>query len=394
MTSLATWISQELEPRDAEDFLAQVAERILKQGVPIERAAALVRTPHPTLMGLTFIWTKTGGVVVDTAPEEARTHSRFLTSPIYRVFEEGVTIRRRLADGDGLNEYPFLQVLKDRGATDYLAYPITFVGGEHHVLSWTSFSPGGFSDDHIDILMSVQRPFARLTQVFALQRTSESLLNTYVGPSTGREILRGRHHLGDSTRIDAVVCFCDLKGSVRLAEHFGMDRYLVELNKFYAATALPVEEAGGEILQFIGDAFLAIFPIDRLGTARDACDAALNAAQQAIANLAQDNRERVREEQPELNCGIGLHIGSVLYGNIGTRDRLSFTVIGRTANEAARIQAKCGDLGQTILVSEEFSASLPIPWRDLGIYTLRNISRPMRLLTLADAGSVPEETAC
>ena len=111
--------------------------------VSIERAAALVRTPHPTLMGLTFIWTRSSGVVVDTAPEEARTHSRFLTSPIYRVFEEGITIRRRLQDGEGTDEYPFLGEFQNRGATDYLAYPITFIGGEHHVLTWTCFTLAG-----------------------------------------------------------------------------------------------------------------------------------------------------------------------------------------------------------------------------------------------------------
>ena len=387
MTRLATWISQELEPRDAEDFLARVAERLLLEGVPIERAAALVRTPHPTLMGLTFIWTRSSGVVVDTAPEEARTHSRFLTSPIYRVFEEGITIRRRLQDGEGTDEYPFLGELQNRGATDYLAYPITFIGGEHHVLTWTCFTPGGFDDRHIEMLLSVQRPFARLTQIFALQRTAESLLNAYVGPNTGQEILRGRHHLGDSTRIEAVVCFCDLRGSVRLTEHYGMDRYLSELNRFYSATATPVEAASGEVLEFIGDAFLAIFPIERFGDAREACGAALEAVGKAIATLEADNHERRLAGQPEFTCGIGLHIGSVLYGNIGTRDRLSFTVIGRTANEAARIQAKCRDLDQVLLVSEAFSTTLPIEWQDQGAHSLKNISQPMRLFS--PAGSYP-----
>ena len=387
-SSVAEWIVNDLTEDRPDAFLQAVAERLVGEGVPIGRCAILIRTPHPTLMGRTHMWVKGEGVRITTVPTQARTDERFLNSPVYPVFNDGAVVRQRICDGEGLDRYDIIRDLHAEGGTDYLAYPLTFLGGENHALTWACYEPGGFSAADIGVLMSIQKPIARVAQIFALQWTAENLLNAYVGPGTGGQIMKGRHHLGDSVRINAVVCFCDLRGSVRLAEHYGTDRFLEELNRFYGCTAIPVQRNGGEILRFIGDAFLAIFPIESFGGTDAACTAALTAAREALAALQGANTSRRVTGDPAFDCGIGLHIGEVLYGNIGTNERLEFTVIGSVANETARIEGKCRDLGLPILVSEAFAATHPGPWRDMGEHEMRNVTRPMRLFAPSGSAGV------
>ena len=377
--SIGDWIINTLDQDDPADFLTAVAERLMQDGVGIGRLALLIRTPHPTIAGRTYMWIKDEGVRITTVPTEMHTDERFLQSPVYHVFTEGKVIRQRICDGEGMDRYPIVRDLHAEGATDYLAYPLTFLGGENQTLTMTSYQPNGFSDTEMDILLSMRRPMARIGQIFALRWTAENLLNAYVGPGTGSQIFNGRYHLGDRERIHAVVCFCDLRGSVRLAEHYGTDRFLTELNRFYHCTALPVQANGGEILRFVGDAFLAIFPTETFGGAIPACTAALKSARAAGAALEEENRSRAEAGDLPFAFGLGLHIGEVLYGNIGITDRLEFTVIGSVANETARIQDKCKELEEPVLVSEEFAAAHPGPWRDKGEHTMRNVSRPLHL---------------
>ncbi len=377
--SPARWISEDLDVSDADAFVEAVAERLLADGVPVGRFAILLRSQHPTLMGRTFLWRKGEGVTLTTVPEQTRAEERFLSSAVYAVFERGETIRRRLCDGEGIEEFGLLKELAEEGATDYLTYPIPFIGGERQAVTWTCFEPGGFSEADIAVLLSLQAPIARMAEICTLRHTMESLLNTYVGPGAGARILAGRHHLGDSDTIEAVVCFCDLRGSVRLAEQYGGERFLQELNAFYSLTAQPVQAAGGEILRFIGDAFLAIFPFNAFGGPAKACEAAMSGATLALARMEEANAARRAGGEPVFRCGFGLHVGSVLYGNIGTPDRLEFTVIGSAANETARIEGLSRDLDEPILVSERFAGLLDRDWRDLGEHALKNVTRPVRI---------------
>ena len=383
--SVGDWIINTLEADDPAAFLDAVMQHLMAAGVRVGRCALLIRTPHPTLAGNTHMWVRGQGVHFTTVPTGIQHEDRFLLSPVYPVFTEGKVVRQRIHAGEGLDRYEIIRDLHAEGGTDYLAYPLTFLGGENQTLTFASYEPGGFTDREVEILMSIRRPMARIAQIFALQWTAENLLNAYVGPGTGSQILKGRHHLGERERIHAVVCFCDLRGSVRLAEHYGSDGFLDVLNRFYHCTALPVQAHGGEILRFIGDAFLAIFPTETFGGAGPACAAALQAVREAGAALAEENKSRQDAGDPPLASGVGLHVGEVLYGNIGITERLEFTVIGSVANETARIQDKCKDLQEPVLVSEEFAATHPGPWRDRGEHTMRNVSRPLRLFAPGDA---------
>jgi adenylate cyclase len=201
-----------------------------------------------------------------------------------------------------------------------------------------------------------------MLEVHATHRKSVSLLRTYLGRTSGERVLSGQIKRGDRERTNCVIWFCDLRDSSAIAERESSDDYLDTLNQFYDCLAQPVLDEGGEVLRFIGDAALAIFPIDALAhdpksATADACQRALNAADCARANLERANLQR--GDAMPLGFGIGLHVGEVTYGNIGTADRLEFTVIGPATNMAARLQDLCKTLNRSVLVSQSFVDGCP-----------------------------------
>ena len=189
-------------------------------------------------------------------------------------------------------------------------------------------------------------------------------------------MLAGQIKRGDAEDIDAVIWFCDLRDSTPLADSMGRREFLALLNEYFECVLGPVLERQGEVLRFIGDAALAIFPVN--GRPAEACAKALAAAQEAHARLDKLNKNRT----PPLRCGIGLHLGELTYGNVGTPSRIEFTVVGAAANEAARIEALCKQLDVDLLVSEHVARALPAPWRSLGAHTLRGVGDKMQLFTL------------
>jgi adenylate cyclase len=209
----------------------------------------------------------------------------------------------------------------------------------------------------------------------------EVILRAYLGGYSADRVYAGQIQRGDGDIIDAVILFCDLRGSSKLAEHYDLNGFLGVLNDYFEVTAGAVIEAGGEVLRYIGDASLAIFPIERYANEREACQAALDVALNSVVRGERINAERTDHGEPPIEFGIGLHCGTVMYGNIGTSDRIEFTVIGKAANEAARIEAQCKELDETILVSDTFAECLDLPWRSHGTFELRNIGRPLEILS-------------
>lgn len=238
----------------------------------------------------------------------------------------------------------------------------------------------------MQVLEATRHALARIAEIFAWQRTAHNLLDTYLGHGTGGRVLAGAIHRGDVERIRAVIWFCDLRNSTPLAEKLGGEGFLKVLNDYLEAVAGAVILNGGEILRYIGDAALAIFPIgDARGsfTLEQACTRATNAARDAIARMADLNQRYVDSGSGPISYGIGMHVGDVLYGNIGTGNRLEFTVIGAAANEAARIEAQCKTLGVPLVVSARVAEIRPANWHSLGRHALRGVSDQVELFTLA-----------
>lgn len=225
-----------------------------------------------------------------------------------------------------------------------------------------------------------------------MRHFSKTLLETYLGKVTGKRVLDGLIKRGDGEKIHAVIWFSDLRDSTRMAERLPVADFLANLNGFFDCMAGAALDRGGEILGFVGDAVLAIFPIncesgllqDTCAPLEEACANALEAARDARKRIKDFNEEREAVGKSPLGFGLALHVGDLTYGNIGVPERLQFTVVGAAVNLAARLQSLCKDLDQSILVSSVFSRSTPDDWISLGHHAIRGVTPPQEVFTLSD----------
>ena len=376
---IVEWLDAGARPAQRpQDVLHQLCRRLLDQGIPLHRVAVFVRTLHPNVAGRGFIWHQPSNVVeIVSAPVGIQDTDQYLKSPLRIVFMQHVEVRRRICDGCRL-DFPILEELRDEGGTDFLALPVRFLSGEVHAASFATRRPGGFTEAQVEALRRVMQPFSRVAEIYAWRRTAQNILDAYLGEQTGEKVLAGHIRRGDGEDIRAVIWFCDLRDSTPLADSMSRADFLRLLNEFFECILGPVLEHKGEVLRFIGDAALAIFPVPQ-GDLQDRAEAsrrAVQAAEAAIERMAGLNAKRDRP----LRFGIGLHLGHVLYGNIGTPTRLEFTVIGAAANEAARIESLCKTLEVPLLLSEPVARHVP-GCTSLGHHHLRGVGEPLELFT-------------
>jgi len=274
-------------------------------------------------------------------------------------------------------DFPILEDLRKEGATDFVAAPLRFVNGEVHAATFATRRAGGFRDAELAALRRLLAPFTRMVEIYGNMQKARNILDAYLGRGAGAKVLAGQIKRGDGEDIDAVIWFCDLRDSATLADSMSRREFLALLNEYFECVLGPVLERQGEVLRFIGDAALAIFPVN--GRPAEACAQALAAAQEAFARMDKLNKKR----HSPLRFGIGLHLGELTYGNVGTPSRIEFTVVGAAANEAARIESLCKQLGVDLLVSERVARALPGAWKSLGSHTLRGVGDKMELFTLS-----------
>jgi adenylate cyclase len=359
-----------------QQVLAELSERLVACGIPLWRVAVFVRTLHPNVMGRRFIWRPGAEIEVSEAPFELLETAEFRDNPIARVYETGRAIRRKLTDPDLAVDFPVLADLRAQGVTDYLASPLVFTDGAIHVVTCTTREPGGFSDTQIAGIEAIITPLARVAEIRALHRTASTLLDTYVGHDAGERILAGRIRVGDIEQIHAAIWLSDMRGFTTLAEGLP-PRVLIDLlNRYFDCQVPAILDHGAEVLKFMGDGLLAIFTI--AGNETEVCRRALVAARRAQANIAALSDSAM----PGLRFGLALHIGDVLYGNIGSANRLDFTCIGPAVNCAARIEKLTGQLGRAILASDEFARHCPGEFTALGEFTLAGFSAPQLVFGL------------
>jgi adenylate cyclase len=356
--------------------LLELCRRLVRHGLPIYRVGVFVRTLHPNVLGRGFVWNETSDAVeVTEAAYDFLESEQYLRSPIYRVFNQHTEVRRRLADPGCPIDFPILEDFLKEGVTDFLALPLLFVNGEVHASSFATRRSGGFTEAEVAALREVALPLTRIAEIYGYLRKSRNILQAYLGRQAGEKVLEGRIRRGDGEEIRAVLWFCDLRDSTVLADSMSRGEFLSLLNEFFECVLQPVLDAGGEVLRFIGDAALAIFPVG--ADAAAACRAAAGAASEAMRRMEVLNARRSRA----LEFGVGLHLGDVLYGNIGTPTRIEFTVIGAAANEAARIEALCKTLRAPLVLSRPVAEHVP-GCRSLGEHRLRGVGAPVELFTL------------
>jgi adenylate cyclase len=358
--------------------LTELCERLVACGIPLWRVAVFVRTLHPNVMGRRFVWRPGADIEVSEAKFALLETAEFRDNPIARVYETGRAIRRRLADPDCAMDFPVLADLGAQGVTDYLASPLVFTDGAIHAVTCTTREPGGFTDAQMAGLDAIMTPLSRVTEIRALRRTASTLLDTYVGHDAGERILAGRIRRGDIEEIHAAIWLSDMRGFTALADSVP-PRVLIDLlNRYFDCQVPVIAEHGAEVLKFMGDGLLAIFPI--AGNETEVCQRTLAAARQARLNIA----ALADSATPELRFGLALHIGDVLYGNIGSGSRLDFTCIGPAVNCAARIEKLTRELNCDILASSEFARHCTREFTAIGEFTLAGISTPQMVLGLEE----------
>jgi adenylate cyclase len=361
-----------------QDVLSQLSERLVACGIPLWRVAVFVNTLHPQIIGRRFIWLPGAGVEISEGRFGLFDTPEFRNNPVARVYATRNALRRRLADPGCAMDFPILQELRAEGVTDYLALPMFFTDGAVQLVTCTTRQPGGFTDSQVAGIEAIMTPLARVAEIRAWRRTASTLLDTYVGHDAGERILAGQIHRGDIEEIHAAIWLSDMRGFTALADR-QPPRVLIDLlNRYFDCQVPVILEHGAEVLKFMGDGLLAIFAI--AGDEAKVCMRALAAARQAQANIA----ELSGSAMPGLRFGLALHIGDVLYGNIGSGNRLDFTCIGPAVNFAARLEKLAGELGRGILASSEFAKHCAGEFRALGEFTLPGFSAPQRVFGLED----------
>jgi adenylate cyclase len=368
--------------RRPEDVLAELCARLLACGLPLHRVAVFVRTLHPDVMGRRFLWRAGEGVAVSEAAYEVMETDTYRRSPVPVVFATAQPIRRRIEARDCPDDYQIVEEMRAEGVTDYLIQPLQFTNGEVHAVSWTTLRPGGFTDDDVAALEAIRRPLARLAEVFGLRRLATTLLGTYVGRDAGERILQGQIRRGDVERIDAVILLSDLRDFTAQSDLLPGEAVIGLLNSYFDCLVPALQAHGGEVLKFVGDGLLGILPV-ATDPAR-VCRSALAAAGEAGAALAQANAERAKRREPRLRYGVALHLGEVLYGNIGSTGRLDFTTTGPAVNLTARLETLARDLGRDLVASAAFARHCPESLSSLGSFQLRGFRDPQEVFALAD----------
>ena len=275
--------------------------------------------------------------------------------------------------------------MRAEGVTDYIALPLLFTDGSIHASSWTTKQPGGFSDEQLDALRTLVPPLARVIEIVNLRRTASNLLDTYVGNRAGERILGGQIRRGHTETMHAAIWLSDLRGFTALSDRLPAETVVDILNRYFDCQVPAIRTHGGEVLKFMGDGLLAVFPIaedDRRYRARSA-RRVLEAARESRASV-EAMQYPIGETVERFRFGVALHVGKILFGNIGGGNRLDFTCIGPAVNLAARLEKIAGRLHRTIVASRRFAGICSGGWTDLGEFPIAGFSKAERVYGLAD----------
>lgn len=395
---VSRWIARAVLDGAAESTLfGQLCERLQASGVPLMRASMATNLLDPTFDARGLNWLRGQSVEPEAFIRRVAgaLDEDWVRSPFRALLEgEAHMLRRRPGVDHAPGEFPLVDGLVERGATDYLAVLTTGSRDRYDVdggmvSSWTADAPGGFTDAQIGLVLEVLPLLALVFMLETARRTTRTLVTTYLGQDAAGRVLAGNIVRGRAEKIRAVVWFSDLAGFTHLSELTESEGMLALLNDYAEVQVDAIERHGGHVLKFIGDAILAIFPHADDGLA---CEQALAAAFDYRARLAALRSTRRAGGLTVPDTHLALHLGDLLYGNVGSPRRLDFTVLGPAVNEAARIEALCGSLEKPVIVSSAFAAKAGAARTrlvSLGRYALKGIARPQEMFTLDEGDTTP-----
>jgi adenylate cyclase len=392
---LSAWLTEAgLAGESETEIVDGFCRRAIDAGLPLARGMVIIDTLHPVHEGRVFRWRSEGEAgqieALEYGPTDAgEAAENWRRSPFFWLLETGGSrLRRQLRTGQA-PEFPAIAALQDEGMTDYLALITRFAA--HGVIgdmdcvysSWATGHPHGFEDGQIEVLIGLIPKLALAVKCVSLARIAGTLVETYLGRDAGRRVLSGRIRRGVAEQISAVLWYSDLRGFTAITDHAPPQQIIPFLNDYAEAVISSIYDNGGDVLKLIGDGTLAIFTAPSPAAA---CNSALAAQAALHERLIDLNRRRAGDNLPTTEVYLGLHIGDVFYGNIGSDERLDFTVVGPAVNEVARIAAMCRSVERGVLLSQAFAEAMDRLERgrlvSVGRYALRGVEHPQELFTL------------
>lgn len=379
------WLMNETSSqRFLDNLLIDLCERLVGEGIPVGRSSLHLRIQHPQWQGARILWQP--GVEeahIDTFDYDVDTTELFLRRPATEIYNGATEVRQFLAEPSADSvRYPLYEELRRDGFTDYVAWPIEHTWGKRHVVTFATKQSMGFSDYDIGYLKDLLPALALTSEIRMKNAMARTLLETYVGPHASAEILAGATTRGSGKTVSAAIMICDLRDFTELSELWPRDDVIEILNGYFDALCEPVESHGGEILKFMGDGLLAIFPLSD----PNACSNLLRAIDDGRRRIELLNEQLAKDGKPLLRYGVGVHVGDVMYGNIGSRKRLDFTAIGPAVNVASRLEDLTKAIKRPVLLSSDFVELLgpSSKFNELGQHALRGLEAPVRVFGLVE----------
>lgn len=358
-------------------LLEEFCKNTVDVGIPLMRVQLAISTLHPLVESVDFVWWRDSDLEYHIRTYTSEPRDKWLSSPFFWMLEKPVVeLRQDLSEGALVEQdFPIFADFRKYGATDYFASLIPFgifesaaAGRDGAMISWLSDSKDGFCPSHIEWLRRAHSYLGLIAKLSNRESTAQNVATAYLGENAGQRVLKGQIRLGDVEQIPAIVWFSDLRSSTTLAEEMSAEQYLGVLNSYFECTAGAILNHGGEVLSFIGDGVFAVFPITNDRTSAVSAQLAIDACVEARLQLANLNKLRLNNGEGKLEFGLGLHVGNVMFGNIGVSERLEFTVIGTVANEVSRLEGLTKTVGVPVLVSSTFADLLNLQWKNLGIF--------------------------
>ena len=367
------------EERFIDNIFAELCMRLQQAGIPVKRATLHFLIHHPQWLGARMTWADgMREATIERVDYDVRGRSEYIGSPANEIHEGATEVRENLERDPSLGrKHALYDEMRAKGLTDYVAWPLYHTLGKRHLVTFATDRPGGFSEAHVARLSKLMPFLALVSEIRIKNRLARTLLETYVGSHAGEMVLAGATRRGSGTTVRAAIMICDLRDFTRISDNWPRDDVIDLLNSYFDALSEPIARHGGEILKFIGDGLLAIFPLTQPSACADLLRAVAE-ARQALAALSENNGATGRAP---LDYGIGVHVGDVMYGNIGSRTRLDFTVIGPAVNMASRLEALTKQLGRKVLLSRAFADLVQgeFDLERVGEHPVRGFNEPIEL---------------
>src|SRR5262245_728744 len=390
VVDLIDWLLREARHQQSlSDLIRALGIRLALANVRVWRLNIGLRQLHPAFYGRAIVLDCIKNEVVEKPrPHGIEDSAFYRENPVSAIFRGG-HIRRRLEEPGAVLDYPLLRELQVKGGTDYAAFPLEFSGRRNQAITFTSNQSGGFTAAEMSVLEGILPALGAAVETIHNREETQRLLATYVGARAGDRILNGSIKRGNCETIDAVLWICDLENFTAISETLSGRDLISLLDAYFDAIVAPIGRHGGEVLKFMGDSVLVVFPLSD-GADRTAVHcAALAAAREGIADVETLNGTWAARTQRPTSCGVALHVGKVSYGNIGAADRLDFTVIRPAVNLAARLEQLTRRVGTRIVLSEDFAGALSETVVSLGEFALKGISKGQIVFGLSQPGKRP-----